>query len=132
MGIFDAFKKKKELTLSQQKENRMWDLWVQGKSVSPYTELMTYESDVNNGGHSQYFFNIANCHDLKAAVDVLFSALPGVLRDNLQRAYDTFSMQEEIDDDVNDELFQQCDDVFWENEQLLLDILQEYAESLTL
>lgn len=132
MGIFDAFKKKNELTLSQQKENDMWELWVQGKTVSPYTELMSYESEVNNGGHSQYFFNTANCHDLEAAVNVLFSVLPEILRENLRRGYEAFCAQEEIDDDVNDDLFEECDDVFWANEQLLMDILKEYAESLTI
>ena len=90
MGIFDAHKKKNKLTLAQQKENRMWDLWVEGKSVSPYTELMTYESEVNNGGHPQYFFNTANCHDLKSAVNVLFSVLPEILRENLRRGYEAF------------------------------------------
>ena len=35
-------------------------------------------------------------------------------------------------DDDNDALFEECDDVFYDHEQLLIDILYEAAKSLTL
>ena len=54
---------------SDRKWNLMWDMWVAGDAESPYAELMEYESEVNNGGHSQYFYNFANCGDLKAEVE---------------------------------------------------------------
>ena len=55
MGLFDLFKKKKvELTEEQLKWNKMWDLWTDGEAESPYAELMTYQSEINNGGHGQY------------------------------------------------------------------------------
>ena len=62
MGIFDFLKPKKpqELPLPQQRWNKMWDLWADGELDSPYASLMTYQSEVNNGGHDQYFFNTAN------------------------------------------------------------------------
>ena len=65
MGLFDLFKKKKvELTEEQLKWNKMWDLWTDGNAESPYAELMTYQSEINNGGHGQYFCNIENNDDV--------------------------------------------------------------------
>ena len=130
MGLFDLFKKK-ELT-TDEKLNRMWDLWAAGKLKDPCAKLMTYESEVDNGGHSQYFFNIANCGDLAAEVEAVLTMLPEPLRENLARGYAAFAAQDEIDDDVNDELFGECDDVFYEHEQHLIDILYDAAKSFTL
>ena len=49
MGLFDIFKKKKvEFTEEQLKWNKMWELWTEGKVKSPYFELMTYQSEINN------------------------------------------------------------------------------------
>lgn len=130
MSIFDNFSKKRELSAEERKWNHIWDLWARGEADSPYAELMEYESEVNNGGHSQYFFNVANCGDLKGAVEKLLAVLPEPLRGNLERGYEAFAGQEDICDDDNDDLFEQCDDVFYANEQLLIDILKGYAGSL--
>ena len=130
MGIFDLFKKK-ELLSEEQKLNKLWDMWADGKVTSPCAALMTYESEVNNGGHSQYFFNVANTGDLKAAVAAVLTVLPEPLRSNLRRGYEAFAAQESIDDDVNDDLFGECDDVFYEHEQLLIDLIQGYANELS-
>lgn len=56
MGLFDKLKKKDELPEKDRKWNKMWDLWAEGEAAAPYAQLMTYDSEVNNGGHSQYFF----------------------------------------------------------------------------
>ena len=120
------------MTESDRKWNLMWDLWVEGKAESPYAELMEYESEVNNGGHSQYFFNGENCDNLHEAVSVILPVLPEPLRGNLKKGYDAFCAQEDISDDSNDDLFEECDEIFYENEQLLMDILRGYADSLTL
>lgn len=130
MGLFGNSKKEKKLSEAEQKWNRMWDLWVAGEANAPYAQLMEYESEVNNGGHSQYFFNVANCGDLKAEVETILPVLPNPLRENLARAYEAFSGQEDICDDENDELFEECDDVFYANEKLLTAILEEYAEMM--
>ena len=126
------FNRTRELTEAERKWNLMWDMWVQEEAISPYAELMEYESEVNNGGHSQYFFNIANCGDLKSDVKKILAVLPEPLNENLKKAYDAFSGQEDICDDENEELFEECDGVFYENEKLLMDILKEYANSLSL
>lgn len=129
MGIFDIFKKKKAALTTDQKLNKMWDLWAVNKLDLPCAKLMKYESEVNNGGHSQYFFNVANCGDLAVEVEAVLSMLPEPLRENLARGYAAFSEQDDISDDVNDQLFEECDDVFYEHEQLIIDIIYETAKN---
>ena len=129
MGIFDIFKKKKAALTTDQKLDKMWDLWAINKLDLPCAKLMKYESEVNNGGHSQYFFNVANCGDLAVEVEAVLSMLPEPLRENLARGYAAFSEQDDISDDVNDELFEECDEVFYEHEQLIIDILYEIAKN---
>ena len=59
MGLFDFLREKRvEQTEKQLKLNKLWELWEEEKAASPYAELMTYQSEVNNGGHSQYFTNV--------------------------------------------------------------------------
>ena len=128
MGIFDIFKKKTALT-TDQKLDKMWDLWAVDKLDLPCAKLMKYESEVNNGGHSQYFYNVANCGDLAVEVEAVLSMLPEPLRENLARGYAAFSEQDDISDDVNDELFEECDDVFYKHEQLIIDIIYETAKN---
>ncbi len=128
MGFFDIFKIKKAVPTPAQKLDKMWDLWAVDKLDLPCAKLMKYESEVNNGGHSQYFFNVANCGDLAAEVEAVLSMLPEPLRENLARGYTAFSEQDDISDDVNDELFEECDDVFYEHEQLIIDIIYEAAK----
>ena len=129
MGIFDIFKRKKAALTTDQKLDKMWDLWAINKLDLPCAKLMKYESEVNNGGHSQYFYNVANCGDLAAEVEAVLSMLPEPLRENLARGYAAFSEQDDISDDVNDELFEECDDVFYEHEQLIIDIIYETAKN---
>lgn len=132
MKLFGWFQKQEELPVADRKWNKMWDLWVEGNAESPYSELMEYESEVNNGGHSQYFFNVANCGDVQTAAKVLLSILPEPLLSNFRKAYEAFSGQEDICDDVNDSLFDECDDIFGKYEQLILDMLAAHAKSIEL
>ena len=54
MGLFDLFRKSKaELSDEQEKWNKMWNLWEENRADTPYAELMTYQSELNNGGHDQ-------------------------------------------------------------------------------
>ena len=129
MGFFNIFKKKEATLTTGQKLDKMWELWAEDKLNLPCAKLMKYESEVNNGGHSQYFFNVANRGDLATEVEVVLSMLPEPLRENLARGYAAFSAQEDISDDVNDELFEECDDVFYEHEQLIIDIIYEAAKN---
>ena len=131
MGLFDIFKKKKvELTEEQLKWNKMWELWTEEKTKSPYTELMTYQSEINNGGHSQYFCNVDNVSDLKKEMSALVEILTPLLRENLQKAYKAELILEEKEDEEAEEILDQCDDVFYGNEEQINRILQEYANTL--
>ena len=134
MGLFDIFKKKKNaLTEEQLKWNKMWELWTEEKAVSPYAELMTYQSEINNGGHSQYFTNLENTGGLSKEMAVLEQILSKKLRDNLNEAYKAYLTLEEKDEDEEAEAaLEQCDDVFYENEEEINRLLEEYAGKIEL
>ena len=133
MGLFDVFRKKKvELTEEQLKWNKIWDLWVEKKSETPYTELMTYHSEVNNGGHSQYFTNVENIGDLGKEMYALGQILPSKLESNLKKAYKAYLVLEEKEDERSKEILEECDDVFCENEGELICVLEEYASKMKL
>jgi len=118
-----------ELTAEQRKWNKMWDLWVEGKAASPYAELMTYQSEVNNGGHDQYFTNVENTGDLKKEMAALASILPQKLVSNLQKAYEAYLTSEE---EIAEEISEQCDDLFYENEGEINRLLESYAAKVEL
>ncbi|MBR5343635.1 MAG: DUF4375 domain-containing protein [Oscillospiraceae bacterium] len=134
MGLFDAFMKKKtELSDQQKRWNKMWDLWASGQVDSPYAELMTYQSEINNGGHDQYFVNVENISDLQKEVSVLATILPETLQHNLQVAYQAYLESSEKDlDQSADEIFEKCDNVFFENEEQIDCLLKAYAERIVL
>ena len=131
MSLFDLFKKKKvELTEEQLKWNKMWDLWTDGEAESPYAELMTYQSEINNGGHSQYFFNIENNDDLNKEMSALENILSDKLVDNLHKAYKAYLILEENEE--AEAIMEQCDDMFYENEEEINSKLQAYADKIQL
>ena len=134
MGLFDLFKKKNtELTEDQRKYDKMWKLWEKGRADSPYAELMTYQSEVNNGGHNQYFFNVGNTGDLQKEMTVLETILSPTLQKNLKKAYDAhLTLEDNEDDEQAEEVLAQCDDVFYENEEEINRILKGYADKVKL
>ncbi len=133
MGFFGLFKKKKvELTEAQLKWNKIWELWTEEKAESPYAELMTYQSEVNNGGHSQYFCNVENVGDLQKEMAELGRVLPFDLNENLQKAYQAYLILEKNEDEKAEEIMERCDDAFYENEQIINQLLEKYAEKTEL
>ncbi len=134
MGLFNIFKKKKvELTEEQLKWNKMWELWSEEKSESPYAELMTYQSEVNNGGHDQYFTNVENVSDLQKEMSALETILSKKLVDNLKKAYKAYLVLEEKEEDEKaEEILEQCDDMFYENEEEINHALEEYCSKIEL
>ena len=129
MGLFDIFKKKKvELTEEQLKWNKMWELWTEEKVDPPYAELMTYQSEINNGGHDQYFTNVENISDLNKEISALEQILSAELKNNLNKAYKAYLILEKKEEDEEaEETLEQCDDVFYENEEEINRLLEEYA-----
>ena len=134
MGLFDFLKKKEvQLTDEQKKWNKMWELWTEGQVDSPYAELMTYQSEINNGGHDQYFLNVGNTGDLPKEMSVLETVLSAKLKNNLQKAYKAYLvLEEKEDDETAEEIMEQCDDMFYENEEEINRILEEYAAKMEL
>lgn len=129
MGVFSFFKKSKvKLTDEQKKWNKMWDLWVEDRTDSPYSELMTYQSEINNGGHDQYFFNIGNTGNLQKDMEVLETVLPAKLQENLRKAYNAYlQLTNEESDGQLEEILNQCDDSFYKDEEEINCILRAYA-----
>ena len=133
MGLFDFVKNKKtELTEEQLKWNKMWEMWANEQVDSPYAELMTYQSEIYNGGHSQYFTNVSNTNDLKKEMLSLETILPSQLRETLKIAYEAYLVLEENDDEKAEQIIEQCDDRFYENEEEIKRILKEYAAKIEL
>lgn len=133
MGLFDFFKKKQvALTEEQQKWNKMWEFWVEEKVDSPYLQLMTYQSEVNNGGHDQYFTNVENTGNLQEELSILQTIISKKLYDNLQKAYQAYLVLEKEDDETAEVTMKQYDDVFYESEDEINRILQEYANKIKL
>lgn len=134
MGFLDLFKKKKvKLTEEQLRWNKMWDLWAAGEAESPYAELMTYQSEINNGGHGQYFFNIENNGDLNEEITALKTILSDGLANNMQKAYEAHLILDENEDDEKaEEIIEQCDTVFFENEEEINSKLEVYSKKIQL
>ena len=128
-GFFkDRKKSKKELTEREVSWNKMWDLWVQGEIPSPYNELMSYQSEVNNGGHDQYFLNIGNISDVDQTLSVLSEILPMKLKENLYTAYNAYlCLEKDEDDEKAQGVIESCDELFMQNEQDVTDILEKYC-----
>ncbi len=110
------------------KFNKMWDLWAEGKISSPYAELMTYQSEINNGGHDQFFYNVSQSDNVDRVTGELYKILPETLANNLRTAHNAL-LENGDDIDANEEVFEGCDDFFYENEELVNRILQEYSKT---
>ena len=134
MGLFSFLKKNKvELTEEQKKWNKMWDMWAVGQVDSPYAELMTYQSEINNGGHDQFFTNIKNAGDPQKLLAALDTILPAKLKNNLQKAYKAYLELEKSESNEKAEaILEKCDDLFYDNDEVINSILEEYAAKLKL
>lgn len=109
------------------KWNKMWSLWADGKIESSYNELMNYYSEVNNGGHYQFFSNTDNIENSETAVKILSSILPEKLKINLEKAYRAY-INLENDIDVSEQDIEKCDNIFFENEDVIIKLLEKYSE----
>lgn len=124
---------KSNLTDEQKKLEKLWSLWEEEKASSPCEELMTYQSEVNNGGHEQYFYNVENTGDLKAEMSILETVLSAKMQKILHKAYDAYVklMDDEFDEQAAETL-EQCDDDFYDCEEEIDRLLQEYASKIEL
>ena len=132
MCILDIFKKKEEIPEEAEKWNKMWDLWTEEQIESPYKELMTYQSEINNGGHSQYFCNIEIISNIEDELKKIKSILPQNLIDNLNKAYKANQILENEENEEAETIIEECDNTFYENENLINDLLNERASKIEL
>lgn len=124
---------KHELTEEDKKWDAMWDLWVTGEMESPYAELMRYMSEVNNGGHGQYFDNVSHIGNLQKEMMELETILPPEFRENLKKAYAAeLALSENLEDEAAMDAIEQCDNMFYENDQVLNRLLEERAANIEL
>lgn len=131
--FFEFFKKKRTtITEKELKMNKIWELWAEDHVVSPYAELMTYQSEVNNGGHAQYFNNVLNSKNIQKELSSLQTVLPIQLKGILKKAYFAYLALEENDDEQAEEILKQCDSAFYENEEKINRLLEEYTEKMKL
>ncbi len=127
MGLFDLFKKKEPKTDEQLKLDYLWEQWRLEIVPEPYNTLMTFHKEIKKGGHTRFFINIAFCGEVEKAVEKIGSLLPEVLRANLNTAYSHYVVLVNEENEETEEKILLCDKVYDENENLILDIIQEYA-----
>ena len=133
--LFDFLKRKKKSSVTESplsekeiKWNKMWDLSANGEIESPYAEMMEYHSEINNGGHSQYFSLITDNGDVESAISALSEILPQALTENIREAYQAHLILEQDDSDENAEsTMRKCDGIFFENEHLITEILEAFS-----
>ena len=129
MPGFPFFRKHRAASSNgQDDQDTLWDLWAEDRITSPYKELMSYLSEVNNGGHDQYFFNTENTlgtDALQKELSTLETVLSEPLRQNLQSAYRAYL--DKPSKKTAEAVLKKCDDTFHENENDILLFLKEHA-----
>lgn len=131
MCIFRS-KEQPELTESQKKWNRLWDNYSAGKLAETYPLVFLicdYYSGVSGEGHSGWFFNTENTYGqdaLQTTISALKEILPADMSENLSHAYDSLGSENE------DNICKKADEFFYEHEQKVTVVLQNYADNLSL
>lgn len=133
---FKWFKKRKvEATRLSQEElkwNKMMKMWADGSLESPYAELLEYMNGVNDGGHYMHFDNVVANGDLKQYVDNVAQILPDKLRKNIKKAYDAYIENPDDMSDENNAVLDECDKVYYDNEEAITLILKTRATQIEL
>lgn len=114
------------------KWNKMVDLWVEEKLDSPYAELLTYDNEVNNGGHWQFFDNVSETDNLDRVVKVLLEVLPVDFKHILKSAYEEYKKDPDDEEGNLTPFLDKCDNFYYENCKKVESILQQYANTLSL
>lgn len=123
-------KKEFEMTVAPDKWNKLWQLWADGSAASPCCELMTYITEVNNGGHAQYFSRLADNGVLAEELPVLKSLMGVKHRINLWLAYKAYRSFEKKESAVAEMLLMLSDIVFDVDEAVFNQIVEQYAAKL--
>lgn len=139
MGIFDKlFGKNNAEKRAQRQWDYMWQRWAEGALPSPYQELLTYDSEVQDGGHLQFFLNMElRKSNMFALMAQLKEILPEGHAGNLSAAYRAYCrLGVDVNDDASiaealDEApLRTYDSYYAEHEEEMLDLLEAYAATL--
>lgn len=139
MGFFKKLFHKETLEeRAERLQDEMWESWEEGNLPPSYQALLTYVSDVMDGGHLQYFLN----RDLRE--ENFFSLMP-TLREllpeghagnlsNAYRAYCRLELDLAKDGDIVEALdadpLISYDKYYFDHEEEIFDLLAACAESL--
>ncbi len=129
MGLF-SFKKKEPVTNEQKNWKYLWEQWQLEEVPEPYNTLMTYYKEIKKEGHTRFFINIAYFGEVDKAVEKIGNELPEILRENLKTAYSHYVILVNEENEETEKKIEECDTVFDENEKLIVDIIQDYANTL--
>ncbi|MCM1195180.1 MAG: hypothetical protein NC099_06085 [Corallococcus sp.] len=122
--FFNFFKKKKRcLTEREIKWNLLWQKYADGALDADYFVLCDYHAGVNGGGHYCFFDNKEQYLEQYAAS--LKRLLPTEFFAEFDKAYSAY-----VSDADAEKICDEADGYFYKNEQVVTDILQEYANSL--
>lgn len=128
LKLLSLLRKKQTFTTEPEKWNELWNLWVQGKVETPYRELMTYMSEVFNGGHDQYFVNLENIGGQEKNMAALKTILPVKHRFILWLAHKAYRTNEKKESAVALMVGNWCDTLFDFDEAVYNEILERYAD----
>lgn len=138
--VFTTIKKETDSSFridDAEKWNKMIDLWSDYKLDDPIKDVITYDAEVQNGGHLQFF---ENCQDeIEELMISLKKQLPEEMYNNLKQAYKLHKEKnlniETVDDYVEEAQlgdFDKFDKFYYDNEKKVNKIMQEYASTLDL
>lgn len=99
---------------------------------SPYSELIEYLNGINGEGHHCHFDNVSGAEDLKVYVATLMTILPEPLKSNIELAYKTYIINPDDMDDEDVAILDNCDHIYYKNEELINEILKKRTSKVKL
>ncbi len=115
--------KKAVLTEKEIKWNLLWKKYAEGTLDKKHFILCDYHGGINGGGHYCFFDNKSD--DLLEYVETLKLLLPYEFYRIFYKAYEAYVNDQDVEN-----MCDLADDYFYKNEQVVIDILQEYADGL--
>lgn len=107
--------RKNKNTEKAQRYNKVWDLWAEEKLDDPIKYLLTYDSEVQNGGHRQYFDNCIDgktYEERKEIFTALKEQLSKGLYQNLRSAYEVYRDAVRFNKDMSS-IFEKYDEFYY-------------------
>ena len=110
----------------ERKWYEMWKLWMNDRLESPYQEILTYENEVRNGSHLQYFKWIQEHEDFEKTIDTVSLSLEGTVLAPIFNKACTAYLELKQDEEKAKQMLESCDASF-EDEA---DNIEKYLETI--